>query len=299
MSYVNASKQSWFVIVGLALGGAGLGCGNEVGSDRPEPTSETAEELDLAGDPLVAADVEGAPTADDLAELAEHAGDVRIDGVLAEKARVPAATEAPKYAAVRANTARLGLHLDVESDSDEVPAAANNLAATTVTHAVHIQGAKQSRSDWCVPASGYSMLSTFDSTPPSQTTLAVAMHTHDGHYGTYFSDVPRVLNRYEKRNTYILSTIHGTSDLLNLVFSDVGYMHAALMAGVRGAYLPTWAAHGYDGNHAIVLYGWIQKGSAYWIKTWDPLHVSWSGAHAFRGYTVSSAIKHFNSTVIW
>ncbi len=65
---------------------------------------------------------------------------------------------------------------------------------------------------------------------------------------------------------------------------------------MRGKYLPTWAAHGFDGYHAIAPDGWIQSGSRYWIR--DPLQVSWRGAHAFPASTVMTVVPGFTSQVV-
>jgi hypothetical protein len=54
-----------------------------------------------------------------------------------------------------------------------------------------------------------------------------------------------------------------------------------MIAAVRGKYLPTWAAHRADGYHAIALNGWLEQAKRNYIRTWGPLDVSWSGAHAF------------------
>lgn len=254
------------------------GCATD--DDQLLPTDDSGDEL--LADPAIAEGIEDM-TPDDVAELAAHANDTRVDGVLSPIDRATPAREAAKFRATVET---------ISPDSDQAA------ASRVVTHQVHVTGYKQSRSYFCVPASSRTVLSHWDSTPPSQLDIARREKTIENH-GTYMVDVPPALNHYQGHNTFLRSTIANTADLLNVLSIDVTQIKSAMIAAVRGKDLPTWAAHGFDGFHGIVLYGYVQNGSTYYIKTWDPLHVSWSGAHAFRAYKVAKATIDNAGEVVW
>ena len=82
---------------------------------------------------------------------------------------------------------------------------------------------------------------------------------------------------------------------------DLKAADGAVITGVQGSYLPTWKRRGFVGNHFIVVYGWSKKGKEpYRVYTWDPLRVSWSGAHSFRAKAVVRGMNAFGDTnMVW
>jgi hypothetical protein len=232
------------------------------------------DEFDLSDDPAVMPDPGDDP---DLAPDVEAIGE-QFEGVARSNVAIPDATAMTKFSEATANQEAL----------------ATTKARTS--RAIRITGVKQHDPVWCVPASGHTILSAFMANPPTQTTLAHRMHTDAG---TLMQNVPPILNDYEHRNNYILAKVKKVENLLYIVHYNVRFKNAPMMAALEGGDLPDWAAHGFVGYHAIVLYGWIKEGSSNWIKTWDPLHVRWSGAHAFRAKIIQQAMNDKESFLVW
>lgn len=243
-------------------------------SDDYSETSDDLDELDLAGDPAVSPDRSDDP---DPTPDTDAVGD-HFAGVTRATVAVPAAPSIAKYS-------------EASADADALAP-----STTRTSRAIPITGVKQHWDDWCVPASGHTILSAFRDDPPTQSTLANRMHTWNG---TPMVNVPPVLNDYQQRNHYILATVTDVDWLLYIVHYNVKTTRAPMMAALEGGDLPDWAAHGLWGYHAIVLYGWIKDGTDNWIKTWDPLHVRWSGAHAFRARVIQRAMNAQESYLVW
>ncbi len=271
------------------------GCGGAELSSTAGDDDELGESIDpLMDEVSLAQEPDLTPEEQALAALPQQSA---VNGLIPESNPPVDPAAAAKEAAAQDFARADGL---TSLDAEEAEFDANpriDLAARVKSDRAPVRGVKQATNVWCAPASARTMLFAFDSTPPSQRRLANRMETTSN--GTLPSHIPGPLNHFQDKIHYILSSaVDNTSDLITRVKIDVG-QNAGVMAGVQGGELPTWAKHGFTGGHAIVLYGWSRKGTEpYKVMTWDPLRVSWSGAHAFRAKRVVRAMKALSSDTI-
>jgi hypothetical protein len=173
-----------------------------------------------------------------------------------------------------------------------------SIAAATVTYTtLSVTGQMQQKSYWCGPASVRMALSVFGVTQ-SQTTLAGDLGTTSS--GTYASNMPAVLNRYQSSNAYADSkTTSSSTDLFGRVKLNVSSYRAPLIPLVEGGDLPLWAANGYTGHHFVTLYGYASNDA--WIQYDDPINVdAMYGKHVTnKSYLYSGMTDGVDDELVW
>jgi hypothetical protein len=162
-------------------------------------------------------------------------------------------------------------------------------------HNLRIAVQMQQHPEWCVPAATRAILTHFGQVL-SQTAIARAEGT--GAHGTALSRVPAVLNAHQGYNGYVIVHPTSASNLFSRVHDDIQSWNSPMLAGVRGKYLPIWAANNYNGYHAETLYGYASDGTT--LQYFDPLDATpMYGRHVVNKSDMYAAMTANGNDLVW